>query len=63
MKMDAVEKLRWPFSDGRVTDLLDARSLHGSPVRPPEQQTPEISPSALGGICFVLCFGIELADS
>ncbi|PUZ42476.1 hypothetical protein GQ55_9G585700 [Panicum hallii var. hallii] len=29
--MDAEEKLRWPFSDGSVTDLLDARSLHGSP--------------------------------
>nr|CAB3496849.1 unnamed protein product [Digitaria exilis] len=28
--MDAAEKLRWPFSDGSVTDLLDARSLHGS---------------------------------
>lgn len=31
--MDAAEKLWWPFSDGSVTDLLDARSLHGSHVR------------------------------
>jgi hypothetical protein len=31
--MDAAEELRCPFSDGSVTDLLDARSLHGSPVR------------------------------
>ncbi|CAN6302007.1 unnamed protein product [Urochloa humidicola] len=29
--MDDAEKLRWPFSDGSITDLLDARSLHGSP--------------------------------
>ncbi|CAL4929477.1 unnamed protein product [Urochloa decumbens] len=29
--MDEAEKLRWPFSDGSVTDLLGARSLHGSP--------------------------------
>ncbi|XP_020400929.1 DDB1- and CUL4-associated factor 8 isoform X2 [Zea mays] len=29
--MDTAEKMRWPFSDGSVTDLLDARSLHGSP--------------------------------
>ncbi|KAL6649363.1 hypothetical protein ACP70R_013587 [Stipagrostis hirtigluma subsp. patula] len=29
--MEAAEKLRWRFSDGGVTDLLDARSLHGSP--------------------------------
>ncbi|KAJ1298462.1 hypothetical protein BS78_01G455500 [Paspalum vaginatum] len=29
--MDAAEKLRWPFSDGNVTDLLDARSVYGPP--------------------------------
>ncbi|KAK3150701.1 hypothetical protein QOZ80_3AG0236560 [Eleusine coracana subsp. coracana] len=29
--MDAAEELRWPFSDGSFTDLLNARSLHGSP--------------------------------
>ncbi|XP_062216646.1 protein ALTERED SEED GERMINATION 2-like isoform X2 [Phragmites australis] len=29
--MDATEQLRWRFSDGSVTDLLNARSLHGSP--------------------------------
>uniref|UniRef100_A0ACD5WSS1 Uncharacterized protein n=2 Tax=Avena sativa TaxID=4498 RepID=A0ACD5WSS1_AVESA len=29
--MHATEKLRWRFSDGGVTDLLDARGLHGSP--------------------------------
>ncbi|KAF0911231.1 hypothetical protein E2562_007999 [Oryza meyeriana var. granulata] len=28
--MDAVEKARWRFSDGSVTDLLEARSLHGT---------------------------------
>ncbi|KAG2554212.1 hypothetical protein PVAP13_9KG648500 [Panicum virgatum] len=28
--MDAAENLRRPFWDGSVTDLLDARSLHGS---------------------------------
>jgi hypothetical protein len=32
--MDATERLRWRFCDGGVTDLLDARSLHGSPVSP-----------------------------
>ncbi|TVU48147.1 hypothetical protein EJB05_07773 [Eragrostis curvula] len=29
--MDAAEELRWRFSDGNLTNLLDARSLHGSP--------------------------------
>ncbi|KQK23224.1 hypothetical protein BRADI_1g72086v3 [Brachypodium distachyon] len=29
--MDAAERVRWRFSDGGVTDLLDARSLHCSP--------------------------------
>ncbi|KAL6867261.1 hypothetical protein ACP4OV_015285 [Aristida adscensionis] len=29
--MDEAENPRWRFSDGGVTDLLDARSLHGSP--------------------------------
>jgi WD and tetratricopeptide repeat-containing protein 1 len=38
--MDEAEKLRWPFSDGSVTDLLDARSLHGSPVRPLRAANP-----------------------
>jgi len=38
--MDAAEKLRWPFSDGSVTDFLDARSLHGSPVRPLRAANP-----------------------
>ncbi|KAL5218581.1 hypothetical protein ABZP36_019265 [Zizania latifolia] len=29
-EMDAVEKVRWRFSDGSVTDLLEARSLRGT---------------------------------
>ncbi|XP_062210151.1 protein ALTERED SEED GERMINATION 2-like isoform X1 [Phragmites australis] len=29
--MDAAGKLRWPLADGSITDLLDTRSLHGSP--------------------------------
>jgi hypothetical protein len=65
--MDEAEKLRWPFSDGSVTDLLHARSVHGSPVRPPsssELPSPEFSPAALLGVVSALVSGSggELSD-
>lgn len=51
--MDATEKLRWRFSDGGVTDLLDARSLHGSPVSPLGMADPFCPLRVLGVVASV----------